>query len=422
MYPIDWITRRKLRTAGQPAVRELAGISPVVWALGLTSFLTDISSEMVHSVLPVYLVLHLRLSPLQYGAIDGVYNGLAIVMVTLAAGVMSDRARRHREVALAGYGLSAACKLLLLAAGASWGNLIAIVGLDRIGKGIRSAPRDALISLSSSPRLMASAFAVHRALDAGGALLGPIVAFALLARLPGAFDVVWMTSFVFALLGVAALWLYVPKSAARRSPDEQPISRRSLPILISSRRFLTLTGCAMLLSVATVSDAFIYLVLQEKGGTNAGFVPLFYVATAASYMLFSIPVGVCADRFGRARILVGGYFALALVYFVLAALPTVSVTVQVACLLLLGLYYAGTEGVLVAMVSTMVTRETRTTGIAVLATAVALGKVGSSLLFGWIWETRGVWNAIAAFGGLLMLALPAAGLCLRRIGSDYRHA
>lgn len=422
MYPIDWVERRKLRTAGRPAAGAVAGISPVVWALGLTSFLTDISSEMVHSVLPVYLVLHLRLSPLQYGAIDGVYNGLATVIVALAAGVMADRARRHKEVALAGYGLSAVCKLLLLAAGATWGSLIAIVGLDRLGKGIRSAPRDALISLSTSPRLMASAFAVHRALDAGGALLGPIIAFALLARLPGAFDVVWVASFVFALLGFAALWLYVPKSAPSRSPHEQAISRRSLSTLFTSRRFLALTGCAMLLSVATVSDAFIYLVLQQKGGTTAGFVPLFYVATAASYMLFSIPVGVCADRIGRARVLVSGYLVLALVYLLLASLSAVSVTVLVACLLLLGLYYAGTEGVLLAMVSTMVPGETRTTGIAVLATAIALGKVGASLLFGWIWETRGVWDAIAVFGGLLMLAIPTAALCLRNFGSEYRHA
>ena len=268
---------------------------------------------------------------------------------------------------------------------------------------------------------MASAFAVHRALDAGGALLGPIVAFALLAQVPGAFDVVWVTSFVFAMLGVAALWLYVPNSAASPSARER-ISRRAIPALISSRRFLALTGCAMLLSVATISDGFIYLVLQKQGGTNAGFMPLFYVATAASYLLLSIPVGVCADRIGRGRILVGGYVVLGLVYFLLLSLPTVGVTVQVACLLLLGLYYAGTEGVLMAMVSTLVPPEPRTTGIAVLATAIALGKLASSLLFGWIWETHGVWYAIAASGGLLMLALSVTGLCLRTTGRGYRHA
>jgi len=207
MYRFDWFERRKHRAKAPPSAGQIANVSPVIWRLGMTSFFTDISSEMVYSVLPVYLVLHLHLSPMQYGAIDGVYNGLAVVLVSLTAGWMADRSRRHKEVALTGYGLSAICKLFLLAAGGVWSWLIVVVGLDRIGKGIRSAPRDALISLNTPPHLMASAFAIHRALDAGGALLGPIIAFVLLAQLPGAFDVLWMTSFLFAILGVAALWL-----------------------------------------------------------------------------------------------------------------------------------------------------------------------------------------------------------------------
>src|SRR5215510_5280245 len=158
MYRLEWI--EKLRSTGLPSTAQVARVSPVVWKLGLTSFLTDISSEMVNSALPIYLVLHLHLSPLQYGAIDGVYNGLAVVLVSLAAGAIADRTRRHKQVALTGYGLSALCKLLLLAAGGAWGALVAILGLDRLGKGIRTAPRDALISLSTSPSLMASAFAV----------------------------------------------------------------------------------------------------------------------------------------------------------------------------------------------------------------------------------------------------------------------
>ena len=141
MYRLDWIEQLKLRAKALPSANQVSGVSPVVWSLGLTSFLTDISAEMVYSVLPVYLVLHLHLSPLQYGAIDGVYNGLAVVLVCIVAGLMADRARRHKEVALSGYGLSALCKLLLLATGGVWGWLIAIIGLDRIGKGIRTTPQ-----------------------------------------------------------------------------------------------------------------------------------------------------------------------------------------------------------------------------------------------------------------------------------------
>jgi MFS family permease len=377
---------------------------------------------MVNSVLPVYLVLHLHLSPLQYGAIDGVYNGLAVVLVSLAAGLTADRSKRHKEVALTGYGFSALCKLFLLAAGGVWGWLIAIVGLDRIGKGIRTAPRDALISLNTPPHLMASAFAVHRALDVGGALLGPIVAFFLLTRMPGAFDVLWVTSFLFAVLGVAALWLYVPRPKAELFLSEGRVSRRSLSSLFASPHFVALAGCGFLLSVGTANDGFIYLILQDKGGTNSGFLPLFFVVTAFSYMLFSIPVGLCADRFGRGSIFLSGYAVLGIVYLLLLLMPTISPTMLVGCLLLLGLYYAGTEGVLMAMMSAAVPPESRASGLAVLASAIALGKMGSALLFGWIWGAYGVWYAILTFGAILMVALLVAGFSLRAIRRKFSHA
>lgn len=426
MYRLEWIERRKLEAPAPTFADQAAKVSPVVWKLGWTSFLTDISSEMVNSVLPVYLVLHLHLSPLQYGTIDGVYNGLAVILVSLAAGMTADRSKRHKEVALAGYGFSAICKLLLLAAGGVWGWLIVITGLDRIGKGIRTAPRDAMISLNTPPHLMASAFAVHRALDAGGALLGPIVAFILLAQMPGAFDVLWVTSFLFAILGVAALWLYVPRPKEdlfpRPIPDERKVSRRSLSVLFASPQFVTLAGCGLLLSVGTANDGFIYLVLQQKGGAGSGFLPLFYVATAAFYALFSIPAGLCADRFGRSSIFLGGYAVLGVIYLLLLSMPTIGLPAQAGCLLLLGLYYAGTEGVLMALASAAVPPESRASGLAVLATSIALGKMGSSLLFGWMWDAYGVRSAIAMFLAILMAATLVAGFCFRIIGRKRSYA
>jgi MFS family permease len=417
---LEWIERRKLKAPEIDDANQIGKVSPVVWKLGWTSFLTDISSEMVNSALPVYLVLHLHLSPLQYGAIDGVYNGFAVALVSLAAGLMADRLKRHKEVALAGYGLSSICKLAMLAAGGVWGWLIAIAGLDRLGKGIRTAPRDALISLNTPPNLMARAFAVHRALDAGGALLGPLIAFILLAQMPGGFDVLWVTSFLFAILGVAALWLYVPKPKEELFLQpfwgERSISRRSLSVLFSSPRFVALAGCGLFLAVGTANDGFIYLILLEKGGANSGFLPLYYVATAAFYALFSIPAGVCADRFGRGSIFLGGYAVLGMVYLLLFFMPAAGLPAQVGCLFLLGLYYAGTEGVLMAMASAAIPPDMRASGLAILATAIALGKAGSSLLFGWIWDAYGASSAIVTFGAVLTTAMLAAGFSLRVIG------
>ena len=158
------------RRATGPFARMMSpGVSRTVWCLGLTSFFTDVSSEMVASILPIYLVLHLHLSPLAFGLIDGLYQGFAAV-ARVAGGFVADRWRSHKAVASVGYGLSAVCKLGLLAAGNVWSLLALTIALDRTGKGIRTAPRDAMISLSTPRAELATAFGVHRALDAAGAM------------------------------------------------------------------------------------------------------------------------------------------------------------------------------------------------------------------------------------------------------------
>src|SRR4051794_12572358 len=188
MYAIDWsaifgrapsksatpAAGTDAATAVRPEARSFfSRISPTVWALGFTSMLTDVSSEMVASVLPMYLVLQLGISPVAFGVIDGLYQGIA-ALVRIAGGVLADRSRRYKELAAVGYGLSAACRLLILAAGAAWTTIAGVVAIDRIGKGLRTAPRDALISLRSRSEDLATAFGVHRALDAAGAFIGPV--------------------------------------------------------------------------------------------------------------------------------------------------------------------------------------------------------------------------------------------------------
>ena len=187
---------------------SVPAVSRNVLFLGLTSLLTDVSSEMVATILPLYLVLFLGLSPLQFGVVDGCtrasppWCGSAVATSPTAGGAT-------RSSAVTGYGLSALCKLGLLAAGSAWMALAGVVLVDRTGKGIRTAPRDALISLSTPPAGLATAFGVHRSLDTLGAMLGPVVAFALLARLPEAFDAVFVVSFLFAVLGLGVLVLFV---------------------------------------------------------------------------------------------------------------------------------------------------------------------------------------------------------------------
>ena len=290
MYQNDLFERLRANAARSGASKIGSAISPTVWALGLTSFLTDISSEMVTSVLPVYLFNYLRLSPLQFGAVDAVYNGLSVALIAIVVGIAADRTRRHKEAAAAGYSLSALCKLLLIAAGGTWAGIMAAVGLDRLGKGIRTAPRDAMISLSTSKHDLGLAFGAHRAMDSAGALLGPLVAFAFLMLVgSNSFTGLWMVSFLIAITGVAALWLFVPRTVQVPEPADSP--SLSFGATVRMPGFIALLVCGTLLAMCTVSDAFLYVLIQEKSDIGFGYVPLFYVATAATFMLLAVSAG-----------------------------------------------------------------------------------------------------------------------------------
>ncbi|MEJ0084586.1 MAG: MFS transporter [Pseudomonadota bacterium] len=418
MYRIEWIERLKLGDAPRTPGTNPLPVSPVVLSLGFTSLFTDISSEMVNSLLPAWLVLHLHMSPMQFGVIDGLYNGFAIALLSLAAGYLADRSSRQKGVALAGYSLSGLCKLLLLGVAATWGWILLVVSLDRAGKGIRTAPRDALISLNTPASAYAMAFSVHRAMDACGSLLGPITAFALLAFLPGAYDAVWVTSFFFAVIGVAVLWLFVPKATATVAAAAAAEATRPAWSPWKSRRFLALTACGALLAGTTISDGFLYLLLQQKSATPAGFFPLFYVITAAAYMVLSIPAGRLADRTSRSRVFLGGYAVLVVLYILLLFADQVSIVELVGCLLLFGLYYAATEGILMALVSVVIPPAHRTSGIAIVGTAIGITKLLSSVAFGALWQGIGIRGAVITFVLILGAALAGSLALLRATDHD----
>lgn len=369
--------------------------------LGLTSLLTDISSEMVISVLPIYLITILRLTPAQFGIIDGLYQGVGAV-VQLASGFVTDRWRRYKEMAVAGYALSAMCRIGLLTSGTAPA-IAGVLVVDRLGKGIRTAPRDALISLSAPRDQLGLAFGVHRAMDAAGAMLGPIVAFALLVILPGAFDVVFVTSFFVALIGLAVLAFFVEN---RREHLTSPEILRLGDVvrLFRNRSFTRLFVCTVLLSTTTVSDAFVYLVLQRELNLSSGSFPLLFVFTSLNYLVFAIPAGRLADRIGRLEVFIAGYGVLVILYAILLSVPP-SRIVLLMTLVILGVHYAATEGVLMALGSGVLPEEVRSSGLAGLTTGTALARFAASALFGLAWSTLGLTAAVAFFMIGLSVAL-----------------
>jgi MFS family permease len=389
------------------------GVSRNVVNLGLTSLFTDISSEMVSTILPLYLMFYLRLSPLEYGFVDGLYQG-ASAIVRVFGGYAADRWQRYKEVAGLGYALSAVCKLGMLAAGPAWTVLAAIVLVDRTGKGIRTAPRDALISLSTDRRSLGLAFGVHRALDTCGAMLGPLIAFAVLSALPNAFDLIFVASFCAALVGVGVLGLFVQNRAPRTAlPRAKPIAWREAFGLLRQPGFRGLVVAGGLLSVATMSDGFVYLVFQRRLTFTASFIPLLYVITALFYLLLAVPAGRFADRFGRARVFIGGYVLLLLVYVALL-LPTLGPVELLTALLLFGAYYAATDGVLMALATEVLTADLRTSGMALLTTATGIARLLASLAFGAIWTWWGAEPAATVFLIALVGALIGASVTLVR--------
>ncbi|GAA1369567.1 MFS transporter [Streptomyces beijiangensis] len=384
-------------------------------ALGSVSLITDISSEMVTAVLPLYLVAGLGLSPLGFGLLDGVYNGFS-ALVRLAGGHLADRGGRHKAVAVFGYGLSAVCKPLLLLAG-SLPLIGAVLAADRTGKGLRTAPRDALISLAAPPEARGRAFGIHRAMDTTGALLGPLAAFLILHVAADGYDAVFTVSFCVAALGVLVLVLFVPGSRTG-TPDTAPspdgvgrsaVSLRAAVGLLRRRDVRGLALCALLLGLATVSDSFVYLLLQHRLGVPDRWFALLPLGTAAAFLLLAVPLGRLADRVGRRKVFLGGHLVLFLAYGLLLS-SWHGTALPYAVLALHGCFYAATDGVLMAAAAEAVPAELRSSGMALIQTGQAFARFACSIAFGAAWSAWGDRTALLAAAVLLAVcaALSAA--------------
>jgi MFS family permease len=388
-------------------------VGRTVILLGITSLLTDISSEMVSAVLPLYLLYQLQVSPLQLGIVDGIYQGCS-GLVRLAAGITADRWRRQKDVAAAGYALSAVSRIGLFASSGALGGIATFVLVDRIGKGIRTAPRDALISLSVPQERLGLAFGVHRALDTGGALLGPLFAFGLLALAQRSFDIVFLSSFSFALIGLGVIVLFVDNRDVKSSSVSLSLALTDCARLLRAPRFRVLVLAAGMLALFTVSDAFIYIGLQRSRSLALELFPLLYVGTALFYLVLAVPAGRLADRVGRRRLFLAGQVLMFAVYVALMVQgPT---WMSALALPLLGAYYACTDGVLMAAASCELDERHRTSGLALLTTVTSLASLASSILIGTVWTMGGMDVAFRFVAVAFLLALGFGVWALRKDG------
>jgi MFS family permease len=398
-------------------------VTPTVAALGATSFLTDVASEMVASVLPLYLTLGLGLPIGAIGVVDGLQQATVMAARPLG-GIVADRTGRPKRVAVGGYGISAVARGGL-AVGAvagivGWWIVVWALATDRVGKGIRTGPRDALISRSAPTGALAAAFGVHRCLDTAGALGGPLLALVLLGEDGRAFDAVLVTAALIGVAGLAVITLLV-EDPQGRTAAEKPAAAIGAAHLVRRPAVGRLLAAAGVLGLGAVPDSMLSLAVITTTGLPLRWFPLLATATAATFVVLAVPLGHVADRVGHRRMLLGGHLLLVPVLGLVAAsaaspaapLPVPPTVVLVGFALALhGAHYAATDGVLAAMASARSAPEARSTVLSLASTANLGGRLAGAAIVGVLWHAVGLGTALGLAAGMCFLGVVAAARLL----------
>lgn len=372
--------------------------------LGLTSLLTDISSEMVYPLIPFFLTATLGASPAILGIVEGIAESIASLLKVFS-GYISDRLKKRKALTIVGYASSTLGKVLLYWAG-SWGVVLGARVIDRLGKGIRTAPRDALIAESVEEGKRGRAFGLHRAMDTAGAAIGVLIAYALMTSRSGTYSAVFLWSVVPAAAGVFLLThLRELKPPTRISPHLPSLRWNVLP-----RKLQLFLVIAFVFTLGNSSNTFLLLRASGLGFTPTDAI-LLYLVYNLSYALFSYPAGRLFDATGPKSLLMVGYLVYGCAYlgFALCQPGTASWIVW-GLFGMYGLYSGFTDGIEKALVSNLAPAEVRATAIGLHATIVGIGLLPASLLAGVLWTLFGP-EATFYVGSVLGL-LAAAGLAL----------
>ncbi len=366
--------------------------------LSLTSLFTDISSEMVYPLIPFFLTATLGASPAILGMIEGVAESTASLLKVLS-GYISDRFRKRKMPVIVGYSSSAVGKFLLYIAN-SWGFVLAGRIVDRLGKGIRTAPRDALIAESTQSNKRGMAFGLHRAFDTTGAAIGVVLAYFFLTQYAGKYTEVFLWSLLPAVVGVLLLFFARENTKQRVTQSKPPALRwKILP-----RKLQLFLIVAFIFTLGNSSNTFLLLRAQNLGFTPATAI-LLYLVYNIVYGIASYPAGKLSDKIGRKKILVAGYGFYGLVYlgFALVSAP------EQAWMLwglfgLYGLYSGFTDGIERALITDLAPSEVRATAIGLHATILGIGLFPASFVAGELWQHVGPAAAFYFGGGMGIIA------------------
>lgn len=370
-----------------------------VKALGFVSLLNDAASEMIYPLLPIFLISVLGAGPGALGVIEGIAETTASLL-KLFSGWISDKLKKRKFLILIGYSLAAFGRPLISIT-IAWWQVAVIRFIDRVGKGVRTSPRDALISLSTPEDIRGKSFGFHRAMDHTGAIIGPVVAMVLLK-----YGMSLKNIFLWALLpGIITVIIVIFFVREKRVISESKKVDFKLSVL--SRNFKTYLFVIILFTLGNSSDAFLILKAKDTGIPIA-LIPLLWIVLHFVKMSTSVPGGVWSDKIGRRRVIVTGWMVYALIYLGFGFSSNIW---QIWGLFALyGIYFGLTEGVEKAFVSDLVTREFQGTAFGFYHLAVGIAAFPSSVIFGFIWQRFGSSTAftygaaLAGFASILLLS------------------
>lgn len=395
---------RTVEPGGQMHGSKLPGS---VWALGFVSMLMDISSEMIHALLPIYMVTVLGTSVAAVGLIEGLAEATASI-TKVFSGALSDWLGKRKLLAVIGYGLGALTKPVFpLAPGIDW--LIGTRFVDRVGKGIRGAPRDALVADVTPPHLRGAAFGLRQTLDSTGAFLGPLLAIAVMWLTSSHFQTVFWIAVIPAFLAIYVLIRYVrePEGSGVGKPIRLPLNTAALKAL--GRGYWWVAGLAVVFTLARFSEAFLILRGQSVG-LAAYWAPAVLVIMALAYSLSAYPAGVASDRLGRQGVLAIGLLLLIAADGVLAFVPGLGgLALGVT---LWGLHMGFTQGIFSAMVADSAPAELRGTAFGMLHLLSGVALFAASVLAGALWDRWGYEATFLAGAGFAIATL--LGITLSR--------
>ena len=378
--------------------KKVLGLERNIFFTGITSFLTDTTTKMIYSIMPLFL-MSIGASKTEVSLIEGIAESTASVLKALS-GWWSDKIGKNKPFMVIGYGFTAILSPLFSIVTSPL-QVLVIRFSERVGKGIRTAPRDSLVAGSSSDSEKGKNFGFHKAMDNSGAIVGPLLAFIILSAFPGDYRKIFIFSALPAILGVLTIIFFVKE--AKKSKDDLP---KKITLKDFSYKYYMFLGIAFIFTLGNSTDALL-LVKANDIGIKALFIPIVYLIFNSVSVIFAVPMGILSDKFDRERIIIFGYLLYSVIY--LGFGRTTNKILVILLFALYGLYSAATDGVQKALVSDLIDKNKRGTGLGIYNALIGITLLPASLIAGVLYDKVNnstpfyLGSAIALIAAILML-------------------